>query len=66
MSKNDIKKFAVVNGYKDAVYLKKWRGYKCYEPIMQEDSVSYIGLPLVIMVKGNEIRMSTPNEAMQI
>lgn len=61
-----VKQFAQIQGYKEAVFLKKRKGYKCYEPIMQEEVVSYIGLPLVIMEKGAEIRMSTPEEAMEI
>jgi len=45
--------------------LKDWNGYACYEPIIS-DSVLFTGLSLVIMVKGDEIRMSTSDEAMKI
>lgn len=66
MKLSTIKEFAVKNGYKDAVFLKKWNGYNCYEPIMSKDGVSFIGLPLVIMEKDGKIRMSTADEAMEI
>lgn len=61
----DIKEFAKNQGYDEAIYLKDWKGYECYEPISGDD-ITYTGLPLVILVKGDEIRMSTPEEAMEI
>lgn len=55
--------FAVANGYEAVEKSKPWNGYECYEPIMFEDEIAFIGPPLVILVKGDEIRMSTPEEA---
>lgn len=65
MNINKIIKFANENGYSGAVYLNEWRGYSCYEPTFDDEDVSFVGLPLIIMVKGDEIRMSTPEEAME-
>ncbi len=62
-----INEFARKQGYTKAVYVGKWRGFECYRPIIGDDSEqSFVGLPLKILVDENKnIRMSTPNEAMQ-
>lgn len=57
--------FAKQNGYKTAEKLNNWNGYECYEPIMNEKDTSFIGPPLLILVKGESIRMSTVDEAYQ-
>ena len=57
--------FAQSQGYETALRLKNWKGFEVYEPIMKKDEVSYTGLPLLILVKGDEIRMSTPDEALE-
>lgn len=57
--------FARSQGYETALRLKNWKGFEVYEPIMKKDEVSYTGLPLLILVKGDEIRMSTPEEALE-
>ena len=61
-----VNDFARENGYNGAEFLKKWNGYDAYEPYMDKDSEAYLGLPLMILVKGEEIRMSTPQEAMDM
>lgn len=62
----EIEKFAVEQGYKSAIFLCKWREYDCYEPIVNDEDVAFVGLPLLILVDGQgRIRMSTPEEAMQ-
>ncbi|MEG2668870.1 MAG: hypothetical protein RR957_00220 [Oscillospiraceae bacterium] len=66
MNISEIIIFAREKGYDRVEYLKDWNGYKCYEPIMEHEDVVFIGLPLVILVKDNYIRMSTPDEAMKI
>ena len=58
-----IKQFAKDNGYETVKKLKHWNGYEVYEPIMEKGTISFIGPPLVILVKGDEIRMSTVDEA---
>jgi len=65
MDKNKIIAFAKKNGYETAEKLNDWNGYECYEPIMDSNKVSAIGPPLLILVKGESIRMSTVEEAFQ-
>lgn len=61
-----IEEFAINNGYKTASFLCERNGYDCYEPIVDEDVISFVGLPLLILVdKQGHIRMSTPEEALQ-
>ena len=61
-----IIEFAKQHGYQNVVYLCKWRGFKCYEPIMSEGEISFIGLPLLILEdEDGNIRMSTPEESLQ-
>ena len=38
-----------------------WKGYEVYEPVY--DAPVYIGLPLVILAKGDEVRISTDEES---
>lgn len=67
MEEKTILEFARKQGYEAVTFWKKWNGYDCYEPIFfLEQPVSYIGLPLMILVKGETIRMSTPEEAMDM
>ncbi len=69
MKQERINAFAKEQGYSGAEYLCEWHGYSCYEPYFDSDDsteIQYVGLPLVIMVKGNEIRMSTADECMKI
>lgn len=66
MKKSKIIEFARKNGYDTVSSLGKWRGYDAYEPIMKgatEEEPAFTGPPLMILVKGDEIRMSTPDEA---
>lgn len=67
MNKEKIIEFAKQQGYIDVLFLCKWNGYDCYEPLFNEDrdDVSYIGLPFMIMVKGEIIRLSTSDEALK-
>lgn len=64
----DIKQvisFAQKNGYETVEKLNNWNGYECYEPIMDSKKETELGPPLLILVKGDKIRMSTPDEAFQ-
>lgn len=65
MDKAKIIKFAKRNGYDNALPLGRWREYEVYEPVFNGKEVAYVGPPLIILVKGDEIRMSTPEEAYQ-
>jgi len=55
--------FAKQNGYETAKYIGKWRDYDVYEPIFNSDEISFTGVPLVVLVRGEEMRMSTVEEA---
>ena len=55
--------FARKQGYDNVRQLEPWKGFDVYEPIFDGDEESFVGLPLLVLVKGNEIRMSTPDEA---
>ena len=65
MSKDKIVSYAKSQGYIDVEFLHKWRDYDVYEPVYDKKEVAYIGLPLKILVKGEEIRMTTPDEAFE-
>lgn len=65
MKLEKIKAFAKEQGYDDVLYLDKWRGYDAYEPVFNGDEVSIVGLPLIILVKGDVVRMSTADEAFE-
>ena len=60
-----VKQFAIKHGYKTVEKLAPWNGYEVYEPIMDEKETAFIGPPLLILVKGDTIRMSTEEEAFQ-
>lgn len=60
----NIIRFAKSNGYKGASPLGEWNGYEAFEPLYFSDgSTAIIGPPLMILAKGETIRMSTPEEA---
>ncbi len=59
--------YAKQQGYISAEYLCEWNGYSCYEPLFSAEEYDCpTGLPYVVMIKGNEIRMSTAEESLQI
>jgi len=60
-----VLEFAKHHGYETALRLKNWKGYKVYEPIVDQKKITFVGLPLIILEKGNEIRLSTPKEAFE-
>jgi len=59
MSMDRIVAFAKEQGYDSASSIGKWKGYDIYEPLFKGDQVSFVGLPLMIMARGDIIRMST-------
>ena len=68
MSNEKIVEFAKKNGYDNVLPLGPWREYECYEPTFDgatEEEPAIVGPPLIILVKGDEIRMSTEEEAFQ-
>jgi hypothetical protein len=64
-----IQEFAQSQGYLKAVYMGKWRDYDVYDrvfeppPGIDEYAVSVSGPPLIILVSGDTIRMSTVDES---
>ena len=56
--------FAQSQGYATAKYLGRWHAFESYEPIMDPEEVSHIGLPYRILVDGDEIRMQTHEEVL--
>jgi hypothetical protein len=63
---NAVIDFAKANGYETAEYLCDWRDFHCFEPILNPGEISFIGLPLLVLMDSRgKIRMSTPDEAMK-
>ena len=67
MEKSKIIAFAKENGYDGVKPLGKWREFDAYEPTFdgKEDDLACVGPPLMILVAGEKIRMSTIEEAYQ-
>lgn len=68
MDEAKILDFAKKEGYDHIRYIGKWRGYDSYEPLVKgasKENPAIIGLPFTILVKGDMIRMSTAEEAME-
>lgn len=55
--------FAAEQGYDDVRSLGSWQGYDAYEPVFHGDEPAVVGLPLMILVRDGQVRMSTPEEA---
>lgn len=66
MREGEILQFAQKIGYDGFQFHCKWNSWDCYEPIMNANEVSYVGYLLVVMVKGDEIRVSTDEESLKI
>ena len=62
---NLVKAFSKEQGYDDVLYLGKWKDYDVYEPVFRGEKVSIVGIPLVILVKDETVRMSTMEEAFE-
>lgn len=60
-----VKAFAKKQGYDDVLSIGKWKGFDAYEPVFNGEEPSFIGVPLLILVKGDSIRMSTVDEAFE-
>jgi len=57
--------FAQEHGYDSVVRVGKWRGYDIYEPVFDNDKVNIVGIPLMIIADGDNIRMTTVDEAFE-
>jgi len=68
MKIEEIIAFAGKQGYDGVRSLGKWKEYDAYEPTYDhatKEEPAYVGLPLMILVKDDEIRMSTVEEALE-
>ena len=65
MDLKQVISFAQKNGYETVEQLNNWNGYEGYEPIIDLNKQVDVGSPLLILVKEEKIRMSTPDEAFQ-
>jgi len=62
-----VLKYAKIRGYdKVEKYDIAWNGYDVWHPGFKGNGVPIIGYPLVILVKGDEIRMSSKDESLEI
>lgn len=67
ITEKQVLKYAKKRGYdKVEKYDIVWNGYEVWHPSFNGNGVAIIGFPLVILVKGNEIRMSTPDESIEV
>ena len=66
MIPDKVIQYAKEQGYDSVEKSEPWNGFDVYVPIFEGDEMSIVGLPLVVLVKGEKIRMSTPDEAFQI
>ena len=64
---NKILAFAKKCGY-DGIEKTEvnYRGYEVYYPTFDGEGVAFTGYPYAILVKGEEIRMSTVDESLEI
>lgn len=58
-----VHEFALANGYAQIQKADDWHGFEVYEPVYFEPT--FVGLPFVILVKGNSIRLSTVEETFE-
>lgn len=65
MKHDEIVGFAKEQGYDDVLRIGKWKDYEVYEPVFNGDDVSFVGVPLIILVKDKMIRMSTVEESFE-
>ena len=66
MNRRKVLEFAKAQGYDDVRHIGKWRRFDTWEPFIKregENEFPKIGLPFLILVKGDTIRMSTEDEA---
>ena len=67
ITEKQILKYAKIRGYdKVEKYDIVWNGYEVWHPGFNGNGVAIIGFPLVILVKGDEIRMSSKDESLEI
>ena len=66
--KDRIRQYIIENHYPFtmAEFLGDWEGYEVYEPIMETEEYMDVGLPVFVLVKGEDISTSTRENAFDI
>lgn len=63
----NAEKYAKQHGYDSVKYLGRWKGHDVYEAVMDlDDGIPVTGIPVFILCRGVDVRMSTMGEAMKI
>lgn len=60
---DEVKRLAQELGASELIKYDDWHGYTVYEPVYTE--LEYIGLPYIILVKDDEVRLSTIDETFE-
>ena len=67
LTSEKVRDFAKQNGYMTAIFETIWKNYNVYEPIYSwDEEPSYTGYPLMIQEKEDELRLTTPEEALEL
>lgn len=67
MTLRDAIDFAEGEGYDGAKKMPyKYKGMEVYEPYFNGKGIPCIGFPLVILAKGDDARMSTQDESLEV
>ena len=62
-----VDKFAKEHGYTSTRHIGRWKGYEVHEPLLDPgDGIPVTGIPVFILCRGVEVRMSTLDESMGI
>ena len=64
--KEKVIEFAQKMGYSTAEFHGMWKGYECYEPYKGSNDTLYTGLPHMILVRGDKVRLTNDKEAIEI
>ena len=69
MTLREVEKYARSQGYDGCEHAGEWNGFDVYEPTIADippGEFVCTGPPLVILVSGDDARMSTPDEAFAV
>lgn len=62
---DSLLRFSKKRGYESVIERGAWRGYDVYEMVLSGKEV-YVGIPQYIVVEGDKMRLTTPDEAFEI
>lgn len=65
MELNKIIEYAKSFGYDSVIKKDNWKQFEVYEPSFNDEKIHHVGLPYIILVKNDHIRMSTIDESFQ-